>query len=145
MQITTDEVHLWWCVERLILPLARLSSSDALPTAGVLTFTVEPCSQYRKIRSWLCVCWGCIHTGGGENGVVTVTVMPPAVHVGYYMLLRDALSLQTPGCLIMSHLRWPEAALWHGNEVKVDKTGQLDVVATARQQLFTPTYSQWVN
>lgn len=79
-------------MERLTLPLARLSSSDALPTAGVLTFMVEPCSQYRKIRSWLCVCWGCIHTGGGENGVVTVTVMPPAVHVGYYMLLRDALS-----------------------------------------------------
>lgn len=45
----------------LALPLARLSSSDALLTAVVLTFPLEPYGEYRKIRSWLCVCV-CVYT-----------------------------------------------------------------------------------
>lgn len=40
----------------LTLPLARSSSSNALLAAGVLTFVVDPCGQYRKIRSYVYVC-----------------------------------------------------------------------------------------
>lgn len=52
---------------RLTLPLARSSSSVALLAAGVLTFAVDPCGQYRKIRSALCVCV-CIRIPTGREG-----------------------------------------------------------------------------